>query len=191
MKRWYDALRPEERNLMDEAGFHSFFLIEPFHVHRPYLEALAERWDPESCTFILPTGAVMPTLEDVQRIMGLPVLGEVVIVATSQDYRALFRELIGDWEYVERERTLNRIPLGQLSRQYGLGSFTRRQKGEAAASFERRRLMIEAREATACPQRARRELRAFFLYFFCYICVTFILLVTIRAFWQFSNFFIF
>ncbi|KAK1258463.1 hypothetical protein QJS04_geneDACA011508 [Acorus gramineus] len=58
----------------------------------------------------------MPMLKDVERIRGLPVLGEVVIAATSPDYRALFRELIRDWEYVERERSLNRIPLGQLLR---------------------------------------------------------------------------
>ncbi|KAK1319203.1 hypothetical protein QJS10_CPB04g01337 [Acorus calamus] len=89
-KRWYDALGLEERSLVDGAGFRSFFLIEPFHIHCPYVEALAERWDPESCTFILPTGAVMPTLEDVYRITGLPVLGEAVIAATLADYRGLF-----------------------------------------------------------------------------------------------------
>ncbi|KAK1258433.1 hypothetical protein QJS04_geneDACA006634 [Acorus gramineus] len=117
-KRWYSALGQGERDLVDGAGFRSFFLIEPFHVHRPYLEALEERWDPESDAFILPTGAVMLTLEDVERITGLPALGEAVRAATSPDYKALFRELIGDWEYVERERTLNRIPLRQLLRQY-------------------------------------------------------------------------
>ncbi|KAK1284736.1 hypothetical protein QJS10_CPB21g01048 [Acorus calamus] len=165
-KMWYASLGQGERSLVDGAGFRAFFLIEPFHVHRLYVEDLAERCDPESCTFILHTGAVMPTLEDVHRITSLPISGEAVIVATLADYKALFQELIGEWEFVERERTLNRSPLGQLSGQYGLGSFMERQKSEVVASFERRRAMIEAREEAMCPQRAQRESRAFFLHFF-------------------------
>ncbi|MQM02392.1 hypothetical protein Taro_035155 [Colocasia esculenta] len=53
-------------------GFGHLLAVRPFHVDVPYLEALRERWDEDCKAFIMPWGHMIPTLEDVAYLTGLP-----------------------------------------------------------------------------------------------------------------------
>ncbi|KAH9302206.1 hypothetical protein KI387_013789, partial [Taxus chinensis] len=46
--------------------------------------ALIERWDPATNVFHLPTGEMTITLEDVYRILQLPIEGEAVFQVDSE-----------------------------------------------------------------------------------------------------------
>ncbi|KAH9325903.1 hypothetical protein KI387_006081, partial [Taxus chinensis] len=51
--------------------------------------ALIERWNPEKNTFYLPTGEMIVTLEDVFRILRLPITGRLVYQAGPNAARAV------------------------------------------------------------------------------------------------------
>ena len=47
-------------------------------LDRSLLTALVDRWRPKTHTFHLPCGEMVPTLQDVSFILGLPLVGEAV-----------------------------------------------------------------------------------------------------------------
>lgn len=58
--------------------------------HSVMLMALMERWDANTSTFLLPVGEMMVTLEDVYRILCLPIKGDTMRYRsdhTKEDYR--------------------------------------------------------------------------------------------------------
>ncbi|QHO10853.1 uncharacterized protein DS421_15g493150 [Arachis hypogaea] len=74
---------PQTWNLMVEnylraTGFYHVSRIRVIRGFHPLLAALVERWRPETHTFVLLTGEVTVTLEDVAHIFGLPIDGEPV-----------------------------------------------------------------------------------------------------------------
>ncbi|GLJ24294.1 hypothetical protein SUGI_0463500 [Cryptomeria japonica] len=55
------------------------------------LTTLAERWHSETCTFHLPMGEMIVTLEDVYRILRIPIDGELIPYDRDGDREALRR----------------------------------------------------------------------------------------------------
>ncbi|MQL78671.1 hypothetical protein Taro_011102 [Colocasia esculenta] len=101
-------------------GFGHLLSVRPFHLDVPYLEALRERWEEDCKAFIMPWGHMIPTLEDVAYLTGLPVQGEPVVGLERRDYHDDIAELLGPEFVAGRRRPIRSILLGSLSEVVGL-----------------------------------------------------------------------
>ncbi|CAM0884917.1 unnamed protein product [Alopecurus aequalis] len=67
------------------------------HMNPCAINALVDRWRPETHSFHLPCGEMTVTLQDVSMILALPIRGTPVCMSTDSDgWRDRMRELIGD-----------------------------------------------------------------------------------------------
>ncbi|XP_057720148.1 serine/threonine-protein phosphatase 7 long form homolog [Arachis stenosperma] len=85
----YDA-RVEEQ--LRESGFYHISQIGRIMSHGPTIDALVERWRPETHTFHLPHGECTITLEDVAMIFGLRTHGLPVTGSTDHSTSGLENE---------------------------------------------------------------------------------------------------
>src|SRR5262249_423577 len=76
-------------------GLSAFLNVFPFWMDAALMEGLHQRWDSASNAFLFPWGHMMVTLEDVARITGLRVHGDLVTRTTLSDYREVARDLLG------------------------------------------------------------------------------------------------
>ncbi|XP_059070641.1 protein MAINTENANCE OF MERISTEMS-like [Cryptomeria japonica] len=88
-------LRPElsiqDRIAIEEMGLRHVLYVPEFRANMGLLTALAERWHSETCTFHLPMGEMTVTLEDVYRILHIPIDGELIPYDRDGDGEALRR----------------------------------------------------------------------------------------------------
>ncbi|MQL94241.1 hypothetical protein Taro_026894 [Colocasia esculenta] len=117
---WYRALPEAQQTRISQMGFGHLLSVRPFHVDVPYLEALRERWEEDCKAFIMPWGHMIPTLEDVAYLTGLPVQGEPVVGQERSDYYDDIVELLGPEFVAGRRRPIRSILLGSLSEAVGL-----------------------------------------------------------------------
>ncbi|MQL90874.1 hypothetical protein Taro_023471 [Colocasia esculenta] len=117
---WYRALPEAQQTRIARMGFGHLLSVRPFHVDVPYLEALRERWEEDCKAFIMPWGHMIPTLEDVAYLTGLPVQGEPVVGQERRDYYDNIVELLGPEFVAGRRRPIRSILLGSLSEAVGL-----------------------------------------------------------------------
>ncbi|MQM22073.1 hypothetical protein Taro_055120 [Colocasia esculenta] len=117
---WYRALPEVQQTRIARKGFGHILSVRPFHLDVPYLEALRERWEEDCKAFIMPWGHMIPTLEDVAYLTGLPVQGEPVVGLERRDYHDDIAELLGPEFVAGRRRLIRSILLGSLSEAMGL-----------------------------------------------------------------------
>ncbi|MQM22292.1 hypothetical protein Taro_055342 [Colocasia esculenta] len=117
---WYRALLEAQQAQIARMGFGHLLSVRPFHLDVPYLEALRERWEEDCKAFIMPWGHMIPTLEDVAYLTGLPVQGEPVAGLERRDYCEDIVELLGPEFVAGRRRPIRSILLGSLSEVVGL-----------------------------------------------------------------------
>ncbi|MQM21947.1 hypothetical protein Taro_054995 [Colocasia esculenta] len=117
---WYHALPEAQQAQIAGMGFGHLLSVLPFHPDVPYLEALRERWEEDCKAFIMPWGHMIPTLEDVAYLTGLPVQGEPVVGLERRDYYDDVVELLGPEFVAGRRRPIRSILLGSLSEAVGL-----------------------------------------------------------------------
>lgn len=72
-------------------GLRHVLYVPEFRANMDLLTALAERWHSETCTFHLPMGEMTVTLEDVYRILHIPIDGELIPYDRDGDREALRR----------------------------------------------------------------------------------------------------
>ncbi|MQL90872.1 hypothetical protein Taro_023473 [Colocasia esculenta] len=118
---WYRALPEVQQMWVARMGFGHLLAVRLFHVDVPYLEALPERWDKDCKAFIIPWGHMIPTLEDVAYLTGLPVQGEPVVGQERRDYYDDVVELLGAEFVAGRRWPIRSILLRSLSEAVGLG----------------------------------------------------------------------
>ncbi|MQM18364.1 hypothetical protein Taro_051354 [Colocasia esculenta] len=117
---WYRALLEAQQAQITRMGFGHLLSVRPFHLDVPYLEALRERWEEDCKAFIMPWGHMIPTLEDVAYLTGLPVQGEPVVRLERRDYYDDIVELLGPEFMAGRRRPIRSMLLGSLSDAMGL-----------------------------------------------------------------------
>ncbi|MQM13388.1 hypothetical protein Taro_046313 [Colocasia esculenta] len=117
---WYHALPEAQQAQIARMGFEHLLSVRPFHLDVPYLEALRERWEEDCKAFIMPWGHMIPTLEDVAYLTGLPVQGEPVVGLERRDYYDDIVELLGPEFVAGRRRPIRSILLGSLLEAVGL-----------------------------------------------------------------------
>ncbi|MQL85262.1 hypothetical protein Taro_017788 [Colocasia esculenta] len=117
---WYRALSEAQQTRVARMGFGHLLSVRPFHVDVPYLEALRERWEEDCKAFIMPWGHMIPTLEDVAYLTGLPVQGEPIVGQEWSDYYDDIVELLGPEFVAGRRRPIQSTLLGSLSEAVGL-----------------------------------------------------------------------
>ncbi|MQM11169.1 hypothetical protein Taro_044072 [Colocasia esculenta] len=117
---WYRALPEAQQTRVARMGFGHLLSVRPFHMDIPYLEALRERWEEDCKAFIMPWGHMIPTLEDVAYLTGLPVQGEPVVGQERSEYYDDIVELLGPEFVAGRRRPIRSILLGSLLEAVGL-----------------------------------------------------------------------
>ncbi|GLT59408.1 hypothetical protein SLA2020_322280 [Shorea laevis] len=75
--QWVQSLRPMYQSLWKQAGIYEAIMGSTYEIkqHRELILGVAERWSPETNTFIFPWGEATITLEDVMICGGYSVLG--------------------------------------------------------------------------------------------------------------------
>ncbi|MQL91840.1 hypothetical protein Taro_024448 [Colocasia esculenta] len=69
------AFPPFQRERVEEMGFGEVFRMERMRADSALTQALRSRWDAEATAFVFPWGHMIPSLEDVSRIIGLRIYG--------------------------------------------------------------------------------------------------------------------
>ena len=82
----YTRLLEFQRARLARMGFGHFLEIVPFEIHLGLLVSFAERFNSNFGSFILRVGEMMITLEDVVRLVGLKVDGELVVAVWQPCY---------------------------------------------------------------------------------------------------------
>ncbi|MQM15157.1 hypothetical protein Taro_048096 [Colocasia esculenta] len=117
---WFRALPEAQQTRIARMGFGHLLTVRPFYLDVPYLEALRERWEEDCKASIMPWGHMIPTLEDVAYLTGLPVQGELVVGLERRDYYDDIVEFLGPEFVAGRRRPIRSILLGSLSEAVGL-----------------------------------------------------------------------
>ena len=68
-----------EREMLASLGLYHITFMPEIRSNNGLLTTLAERWHSETSSFHLPTGEATVTLEDVWRILWIPIVGELVV----------------------------------------------------------------------------------------------------------------
>ncbi|MQL68630.1 hypothetical protein Taro_000930 [Colocasia esculenta] len=140
------ALPPFQGERVDEMGFGQIFRIERMRVDPALTQALRSRWDTEASAFAFPWGHMIPSLEDVSRIIGLRVYGRAVSRYTYPCYHDL-----AEWLFdlpVERRSSL--VP--RVALQESLGLFEAgKNAGETEDEYLERLARVSRRELASEP----------------------------------------
>ncbi|MQL91683.1 hypothetical protein Taro_024298 [Colocasia esculenta] len=140
-------------------GFGPFLRLEELAPDVALIQALKERWDPECHAFLFPWGHMIPMLEDVVRITGLRVDGQVVTWVTYTSYQEQVERLLGLEVRGERSSLVQRTAL-----QASLGvANARHRTGEGQADYMARltedaRAVLVEEEGDAADRDLRRFL---------------------------------
>ncbi|KAL0012595.1 hypothetical protein SO802_007703 [Lithocarpus litseifolius] len=90
------GLDPRIAAYITDAGLDGLLRVPNIDVDHALITALVERWRPETHSFHLPHGEMTITLQDIEVIMGVPVVGLPVVGFTRMDKWAdLCAELLG------------------------------------------------------------------------------------------------
>ncbi|KAH9300434.1 hypothetical protein KI387_003637, partial [Taxus chinensis] len=82
--------------IMREVGLGGVQRYRAIERDHSLMVALIERWDPATNVFHLPTGEMTVTLEDVYRILRLPIEGEAVFQVDSETAMDSILQVFGD-----------------------------------------------------------------------------------------------
>ncbi|MQL83494.1 hypothetical protein Taro_015997 [Colocasia esculenta] len=107
----YDGLPDFQRHRLEGMGFGPFLRLEELAPDVALIQALKERWDPECHAFLFLWGHMIPTLEDVVRIIGLRVDGQAVTWVTYTSYQKPVERLLGFEVRGERSSLVQRTAL--------------------------------------------------------------------------------
>ncbi|MQM02129.1 hypothetical protein Taro_034893 [Colocasia esculenta] len=155
------AFPPFQRERVEEMGFGQIFRIVRMRVDQALTQALRSRWDTEASAFAFPSGHMIPSLEDVSRIIGLRVYGRAVSGYTYPCYHDLAERLL-DLPIERRSSLVPRVAL-----QESLGLFeVGKNAGESEDEYLARLARVSQRELASEPEpQADLDLRHFLVLF--------------------------
>ncbi|MQM01450.1 hypothetical protein Taro_034207 [Colocasia esculenta] len=152
---------PFQRERVEEMGFGEIFRIERMRVDPALTQALQSRWDTEASAFAFPWGHMIPSLEDVSRIIGLRVYGRVVSGYTYTYYHDLAERLL-DLPVERRSSLVPRVTLQESLGLYEVG----KNAGESEDEYLARLAKVSRRELVSEPgPQADLDLRRFLVLF--------------------------
>ncbi|MQM18939.1 hypothetical protein Taro_051939 [Colocasia esculenta] len=155
------ALPPFQRDRVEEMGFREIFRTERMRVDPALTQALRSRWDMKANAFVFPWGHMIPSLEDVSRIIGLSVYGKAMSGYTYPCYHDIAERLLD--LLVERRSSL--VP--RIALQESLGLFEAgKNVGESEDEYLERLARVSRRELASEPgPQADLDLRRFLVLF--------------------------
>ncbi|MQL89066.1 hypothetical protein Taro_021636 [Colocasia esculenta] len=155
------AFPPFQRERVEEMGFGQIFRIERMRVDPALTQALRSRWDIEASAFAFPWGHMIPSLEDVSRIIGLRVYGRAVSGYTYPCYHDLVKRLL-DLPVERRSSLVPRVALQESLGLYEVG----KNAGESEDEYLARLARVSQRELASEPgPQADLDLRRFLILF--------------------------
>ncbi|MQM13793.1 hypothetical protein Taro_046720 [Colocasia esculenta] len=150
-----------QRDRIEEMGFWEIFRIERMRVDSALTQAPWSRWDAEAMTFVFPWGHMIPSLEDVSRIIGLRVYGKPVSGFTYPCYHDLAERLL-ELPIEHRSSLIPRVALQASLGLYEAG----KSAGESEDEYLERLVRVNRRELVSEPEaEADMDLRRFLVLF--------------------------
>ncbi|MQM02298.1 hypothetical protein Taro_035059 [Colocasia esculenta] len=140
------AFPPFQRERVEEMGFGQIFRIERMRVDPALTQALRSRWDMEASAFAFPWGHMIPSLENVSRIIGLRVYGQAVSGYTYPCYHDLAERLL-DLPVERRSSLVPRVALQESLSLYEAG----KNAGESEDEYLARLARVSQRELASEP----------------------------------------
>ncbi|MQL84743.1 hypothetical protein Taro_017259 [Colocasia esculenta] len=155
------AFPPFQQERVEEMGFGQIFRIERMRVDPALTQALRSRWDTEVSAFAFPWEYMIPSLENVSRIIGLRVYGWVVSGYTYPCYHDLAERLL-DLPVERRSSLVPRVALQESLGLYEAG----KNAGESEDEYLARLARVSQRELASEPgPQANLDLRRFLVLF--------------------------
>ncbi|MQM23302.1 hypothetical protein Taro_056367 [Colocasia esculenta] len=142
----FPSLPPFQRERVEEMGFGEIIRIERMRVDPAPTQALLSRWDAEESAFAFPWGHMIPSLEDVSRIIGLRVYGRAVSGYTNHCYHDLVEHLLD----LPVERRSSLVPTVALQESLGLYEVGKN-AGESEDEYLARLARVSRRELASEP----------------------------------------
>ncbi|MQL90510.1 hypothetical protein Taro_023105 [Colocasia esculenta] len=157
----YLAFPPFQRERVEEMGFGEILGMERMRVDPALTQALRSRWDAEATAFVFPWGHMIPSLEDVSRIIGLRIYGRPVSGYTYPCYHVLAERLL-ELPVERRSSLVPKVPL-----QESLGLFdVAKVAGESDDEHLDRLVRVSRRELASEPRaKVDLDLRRFLVLF--------------------------
>ncbi|MQL94296.1 hypothetical protein Taro_026953 [Colocasia esculenta] len=155
------AFPPFQRERVEEMGFGGIFRIERMRADSALTQALRSRWDAEATAFVFPWGHMIPSLEDVSRIIGLRIYGKPVSGYTYPCYHDLAERLL-ELPVELRSSLVPRLPLQESLGLFDVGKVA----GESEDEHLDRLTRVSRRELESEPgAQADLDLRRFLVLF--------------------------
>ncbi|MQL92511.1 hypothetical protein Taro_025132 [Colocasia esculenta] len=155
------AFPPFQRERVEEVGLQEILRMGRMRVDPALTQALRSRWDTEATAFAFPWGHMIPSLEDVSRIIGLRVYGRPVRGYTYICYHELAEQLL-DLPVERRSSLVPRVALQESLGLYEAG----KNAGESEDEYLERLSRVSRRELASEPgQQADLDLHHFLVLF--------------------------
>ncbi|MQM00204.1 hypothetical protein Taro_032932 [Colocasia esculenta] len=140
------AFPPFQRERVEEMGFGEILGMERMRVDPALTQALRSRWDTEMTAFVFPWGHMIPSLEDVSRIIGLRIYGRPVSGYTYPCYHELAERLL-DLPVECRSSLVPRVALQESLGLYNAG----KNAGESEDEYLERLARVSRTELASEP----------------------------------------
>ncbi|MQL79293.1 hypothetical protein Taro_011730 [Colocasia esculenta] len=155
------AFPPFQRERVEEMGFGEVFRVGRMRADLALTQALRSRWDAEATAFVFPWGHMIPSLEDVSRIIGLRVYGRLMSGCTYPFYHDLAQRLL-ELPVERRSSLVPRVPLQESLGLFDVGKGA----GESEDEHLNRLVWVSRRELASEPgAQADLDLRRFLVLF--------------------------
>lgn len=118
-KSWVESMHSLHQSVWKQAGIHDALLNSIYTIHRDnrVIYGFAEKWCPETKTFVLPWGEVTITLEDMMILGGYSVMGDPVSVSVeSQQQQLQLEKLIQARQQLTRSKAQKACQHGWLKK---------------------------------------------------------------------------
>ncbi|XP_010479545.1 PREDICTED: uncharacterized protein LOC104758383 [Camelina sativa] len=107
-KAWARKMASLHEPIWRKAGIFEAVVASTYIIRKDtdLLMGIAEKWCPDTKTFVFPWGEATITLEDVMLLLGFSVLGSPVFAALDSSGKKVMAKLEKEWKQIKKDKTI-------------------------------------------------------------------------------------